>query len=192
MECGHAAPQAPAVTGNAPPALIEGTEQPAAPAVSERCWRRIPPGFTEQCPNDATGGVRLKLYPALSIQKRYGKRDMLALIFDLPVCADLLLADDRDRGDQQPAAGHVAARLHQGSRDQQRNHGILPIKEESVIEHIAFSDPEYELLRQTMLKRSARRPTKRRKADGRDRHGDPRGGSAGFGRPRARCIPRST
>jgi hypothetical protein len=55
MECGHAAPQAPAVTGNAPPALIEGTEQPAAPAVSERCWRRIPPGFDRAMPERRDG-----------------------------------------------------------------------------------------------------------------------------------------
>jgi hypothetical protein len=68
-ECGHAAPQAFASSSSS-----SGAE-PAGAAVSERCWRRIPPDFAEQCPHDATGGIRLKLYPALAIQKRYGKRD---------------------------------------------------------------------------------------------------------------------
>jgi hypothetical protein len=155
MECGHAAPQAPAVTGNAP-GPHQGTEQPAAPAVShdtvERCWRRIAPAFTEQCPNDATGGIRMKLYPALAVQRRYGKRDLLALLLDLPVCPGCFaqMTPLEVLSNQPPEMWGAFSKMVQ-----KRNHGILPIKEQSEIEHLPFDDPEYVLLRKSAAQQRA-------------------------------------
>lgn len=155
MECGHAAPGAlqPADHGRGVDgdSLKVATTPPAA-AVSERCWRRIAPTFAEQCPNDATGGVRLKLYPALSIQKRYGKRDMLALIFDLPICASCFsqMTAIEVINNQPPEMWQSFSKICQ-----QRNQGILPIKENSEIEHLPFDDPEYVLLRRSSAEQRA-------------------------------------
>jgi hypothetical protein len=90
--------------------------------------------------------VRLKLYPALSIQKRYGKRDMLALIFDLPICATCFsqMTAIEVINNQPPEMWQSFSKICQ-----QRNQGILPIKENSEIEHLPFDDPEYVLLRRT-------------------------------------------
>ena len=144
----NAAPQAEQATTD-----LGGCGQAVPPAVAaERCWRRIAPTFAEQCPNDATGGVRLKLYPALTIQKRYGKRDMLALIFDLPVCASCFgqMSAVEVINNQPPEMWRTFTKLVQ-----QRNNGILPIKEQSEIEHLPFDDPEYVLLRRQSAKQRA-------------------------------------
>jgi hypothetical protein len=124
MECGHAAAGAlqPADHGRG----VDGDNlkvatTPPPSAVSERCWRRIPPGFEEQCPHDATGGIRLKLYPALAIQKRYGKRDMLALDPRPAGVRRVLRQDDRDRGAQQPRHRPMAG-VHQGRPAAQPRH----------------------------------------------------------------------
>jgi hypothetical protein len=150
MECGHAAPQVP--EGPTSSFSSRGTPEPAAAAVSERCWRRIPPDFAEQCPHDATGGIRLKLFPALTIQKRYGKRDMLALILDLPVCADCfkLMTPIEVLSNLGPAQWQAFSKVAQ-----QRNNGVLPIKEQSEIEHLPFEDREYTMLRLELAKKRA-------------------------------------
>ena len=112
---------------------------------SEKCWRRIAPGFEDSCQNNATGGITLVLFPHQHIQKRYGRRPMLRVILDLPVCAEcfvkmtpLQVIQD---GLQLGGWGEMVKFA------QRRCGGILPIKEESVIEHIPFSDPEYAALR---------------------------------------------
>lgn len=151
MECGHAAPQ-----GNSLPCTSseglrhDGKVPPAAPAVFEQCRRRKAPDFTEQCLAFATGGVRLILFAADTIQKRYGRRPMLALILDLPLCdacfqlmTPLQVITD---GLQPGQWGAIAKEA------QRRNSGILPVRENSLIELIPFADPEYVALRAHIAK----------------------------------------
>jgi hypothetical protein len=58
-------------------------QDPTSWNVAERCWRYIdPPKNTEQCPNDATGGIRLKLFPGESDAEALREASMLALILD--------------------------------------------------------------------------------------------------------------
>lgn len=145
MECGHAAAQDdPGPTSSSRPV------QPAAAAVFERCWRHFGPSFSEQCPNQATGGVQLLLYPHERFQKRYGRRPMLKLILDLPVCASCFAvmtpAEVIENG-LQPGHWGVASK-----EAQRRNAGVLPIKENSLIAHVAFADPEYTALREHLAK----------------------------------------
>jgi hypothetical protein len=77
---------------------------------------------------------------------------MLALILDLPVCAECFgkmtaIEVLNNLGpDQWQAFTKVA---------QQRNHGILPIKEQCEIEHLPFDDAEYEVLRSQLAKKAA-------------------------------------
>jgi hypothetical protein len=137
MECGHAAPQvqeARAPSGQPLPG------EPARAAVFEPCRRRIEPDFTQNCPNEATGGYRLTLHAAPAVQKRWGKRSMLTLIVDLPVCPECFarstvfdMTDVKLR-----AALNVEAQRH--------NKGILVDWKETELEHVAFSDPEYQIL----------------------------------------------
>lgn len=147
MECGHAAAQAPAVTGNdpRPTSSSSGPDQPAAAAVVERCWRRIPPAYTEQCEHNATGGIRLVCYAAEHLQKRYGRKPLLKLILDLPVCSScfaLMTPMQVIVDGLQPGQWADISRT-----SQKRNHGVLPIKEQSTIEHVPFTDHEYAALR---------------------------------------------
>lgn len=105
----------------------------------------MPPEYTERCPAMATGGIRLILFAADTIQKRYGRRAMLSLILDLPVCeacfklmTPLQVITD---GLQPGQWGAIAKEA------QRRNSGILPLRENSLIEHIPFDDAEYAALR---------------------------------------------
>jgi hypothetical protein len=128
-------------------------QDPTSWNVAERCWRYIdPPKNTEQCPNDATGGMRLKLFAGEAIQRRYGKKLMLALILDLPVCAECF-----SKMSALEVIKNLDGRLWSAlsKMAQRQNRGIVPIKESSEIEHLAFDDPEYVLLRKQMAKRAA-------------------------------------
>jgi hypothetical protein len=155
MECGHAAPGAlqPAdhgrgVDGAAQPTAgsREVATTPPAAAVSERC--AVKDG-EEQCPHQAAGGLRVNLHATPAIQKRYGKRVMLSLIFDLPVCLACfpkltpanLMSDDQWR-----AFSKVA---------QQRNSGILADRGQTEIVLCRFEDPEYVALRQQIERQRA-------------------------------------
>jgi len=115
-----------------------------AAAVSERCHRRLEPDFAHGCPAEATGGYRVTLHAAPAIQKRWGRRSMLSLIVDLPVCADCFSKSTIfDITDQE-------LRLRLGKTAQRMNSGILVDWKETVLEHVPFSDREYQiLLRQT-------------------------------------------
>lgn len=137
MECGHVAPQvqeARAPGGHPLPG------EPAAAAVSERCRRRIEPDFTQNCPNEATGGYRLTLHAAPAVQKRWGRNSLLSLIVDLPVCAECFAKSTAfDMTDAQLRAGL-------NKQAQQLNQGILVDWKETELEHVPFSDPEYQIL----------------------------------------------
>jgi len=117
---------------------------------SEKCWRRIAPDFKDPCPNNATGGITLVLFPHQHIQKRYGHRPMLRVILDLPVCAECF---PKMTARQVIADGLLPGQWGVLSKAaQRRNNGILPVNEESAIEHISFSNPEYAALRAHIAK----------------------------------------
>jgi len=121
--------------------------QPAAAAHSERC--AVKKDGEEQCPNQAAGGLRVNIYATPTIQKRYGRKVMLSLIFDLPVCLECMsritpanvMTDDQWR-----AFSKVA---------QQCNSGILADRAETEIVVCRFEEPEYVTLRQKIEKRAA-------------------------------------
>jgi len=114
---------------------------------SERC--AVKKDGEEQCPNQAAGGLRVNIYATPTIQKRYGRKVMLSLIFDLPTCLacipkftpDNLMTDNQWR-----AFAKVA---------QQRNSGILADRAETEIVLCQFEDPEYVALRDQITKRAA-------------------------------------
>lgn len=150
MECGHAAPASEEpVTGGESQDAPTRSPAPAA-AVFDHCVRRIPPAFIEHCPNSATGGIRLKLFAHQRFQKRYGKRPMLEVLLHLPVCAGCFA--------QMTPAQVIADGLQPGQwgavskEAQRRNAGILPIREESEIEHVPYADAEYTALREHIAK----------------------------------------
>lgn len=146
MECSHAAAQAPAVTGNGSPAPTQGTSQPAPAAVSERC--RVT-RTDQQCEHQAAGGLRLNLYATPTIQKRYGRRVMLSLIFDLPVCSTCmptLTLADLVNAEQWKAFSKVA---------QQRNAGVLVDRAQTEIVLCKWDEPEYVTLRNQIAQRAA-------------------------------------
>lgn len=120
--------------------------QPAAAAVSERCAVN---DTGEQCPNDAAGGLRVNLYATQTIQKRYGRRSMLSLIFDLPICLACLpkVTPANVMTDEQWRAFSKAA--------QQRNSGILADRAQTEILLCPFEDPEYVHLRERIAKQAA-------------------------------------
>ncbi len=151
MECGHAAPQvSPPSSDRRNSSEAEtasaGLSVPAGAAVSERC--AVKDG-EEQCPHQAAGGLRVNLHATPAIQKRYGKRVMLSLIFDLPVCLACfpkltpanLMSDDQWR-----AFSRVA---------QQRNNGFLADRAQTEIVLCQFEDPEYVALRQQIERQRA-------------------------------------
>lgn len=127
------------------PVPSPGADQtPAQTAAPERCWRKVAPAFVEQCQNEATGGIRLKLFASQAIQKRYGKRSLLELVLDLPVCAQCfskMKPHEVMSEEQWREFGKVA---------QRRNHGILAAREETELVHIPFSDQAYQALRKQM------------------------------------------
>jgi len=154
MECGHAAPGAlqPADHGRGVDGSARETGSrevattPPAAAVSERC--AVKEG-DEQCPHQAARGLRVNLHATPAIQKRYGRRVMLSLIFDLPVCLACfpkitpanLMTDDQWR-----AFSKVA---------QQRNSGILADRGQTEVVLCQFEDPEYVALRQQIERQRA-------------------------------------
>ncbi len=142
----EAAPQAPAVTGNAPTSAQE-QEQPAAPAVSERC--SVKDG-EEQCQNQAAGGLRVNLYATQTIQRRYGRRVMLSLVFDLPVCLGCMskITPSNLMTDEQWRAFSRVA--------QQRNSGVLADRSQTEIVLCKFDDPEYQALRAQIAKQQTK------------------------------------
>jgi hypothetical protein len=139
MELGHAAPQGPE-TASRPDA------PPAGAAVSERC-RVTDEGV--QCNDQAAGGVRLNLYATPTVQKRYGRRVMLSLILDIPVCRGCLpklLPAHVINGEQWKAFSKVA---------QQRNAGVLPDPEQSELVLCEWAEPDYVALRKQIAKHRA-------------------------------------
>lgn len=103
----------------------------------------------EQCPNTAAGGLRVNIYATPTIQKRYGRKVMLSLIFDLPMCLTCMpkvtpanvMTDDQWR-----AFAKVA---------QQRCNGVLADRAQTEIVVCKFEDPDYVALRAQIAKRSA-------------------------------------
>jgi hypothetical protein len=102
----------------------------------------------EQCSNEAAGGLRLNMFPTLAVQKRYGKRVMLSLIMDLPICAACMpkvtpsnvMTEEQWRGFSRAA--------------QQRNSGILADREQTEIVLCQFNEPEYVALRAHVAKQA--------------------------------------
>ena len=126
----------------------------------EPCWRRLEPEYKDPCPNNATGGIRLTLYPHESIQKRYGKKPMLRLVLDLPVCSECF---PKMTPAQVISDGLAPGQWGEMSKIAQRKcNGILPAKDESVIEHVPFTDPEYMGLRAQIDKARGREAGGRR------------------------------
>jgi hypothetical protein len=120
--------------------------QPAGAAATERCMVK---NGEEQCPNQAVGGLRVNLHAAPAIQKRYGRRVMLSLIFDLPVCLacmSKLTPDNLMTEEQWRAFSKVA---------QQRNSGVLTDRAQTEIMLCQFEEPEYVALRQQIARRAA-------------------------------------
>lgn len=114
---------------------------PAVAAAGEKCSCKVPPDWVEPCTNDAVAGLRVNLYAKPAIQKRYGKKVLLSLIFDLPVCATCFpnaSAFNVMNDEQWKAFSKVA---------QQRNNGILADREQTEIVRCEFDDPEYVALR---------------------------------------------
>lgn len=118
--------------------------------VQERCVRRIAPAFEVQCANNAAGGIRLKLYASPTLQKRYGRRPLVQLILHLPVCEAcfaLMTPAEVIANGMEPGQWGAASK-----EAQRRNHGVLPIKDESLIEFVAWTNPEYVALREHIAK----------------------------------------
>lgn len=141
-----------AAVPEAPPAGPDAAAIVAA-AAEEACWRRLPPEFTQPCTNKATGGVKLKLFPHQSIQKRYGKKPMLELILDLPICSTCFPQMTPDEVIQKGMAPEQWGAISKAA--QRRCNGILPMREESVIEPVPFDDPQYLQLRAHIAKQRA-------------------------------------
>ena len=115
------------------------------------CVRRKEPDFVEACENPASGGVRLSLFAHERMQKRYGRRPLLSVLLDLPVCPECY-----SRMNAMQVIGDGLANGQWGAISkiaQQRNYGVLPIKENSTIEHVPFDDPEYLTLRRAQARK---------------------------------------
>lgn len=142
----HAAAQAPMPIEDAPPAAPLGTALPAAAAFP--CMRRLEPDFTKPCPNQAAGGLKITLKPSPTITKRWGLHSMLTFILDLTVCeacfpkVNILEVTDP----------HFRSRL--GKAAQQMNNGVLVDWSQTVIEPVAFEDPQHVVLRREMAARA--------------------------------------
>lgn len=139
----HAAP--PARPGQE--TVASGT--PATAGAAPPCTRRIEPDFTQNCPNQSAGGLRLTLRPHETVEKRWGTHSLLSFVMDLPVCATCFpkvqimeITDERLRS----ALVRFA---------QQGNNGILVDWKRTVIEHLAFDHPDYVMLRKQMEKSAA-------------------------------------
>lgn len=145
----QAADQAPETTTPSPAAVQPITQL-------GKCWRRIEPEYVKGCENDATGGVRLILFPAETLQKRYGRKSMLSLILDIPVCSSCF---PKMTAHQVIADGLAPGQWGQMSKiAQQLNKGWLPIKENSLIEHVPPEDPQYMALRAQIAKSAGAAP----------------------------------
>lgn len=111
------------------------------------CRRRLEPDFTQPCPNEATGGLRITLKPSPTVSKRWGLHSMLTFVMDLPVCASCFpKVNITEITDQ-------ALRARLGKSAQQMNNGVLVDWSQTVIEHVTFDDPQLAGLRATMAKR---------------------------------------
>ncbi|TAK84321.1 MAG: hypothetical protein EPO20_14625 [Betaproteobacteria bacterium] len=142
-ECGHAAPPVPAGASSS----SSGDGETAAAAVSERC--SVKDG-EEQCQNQAAGGLRINLYATQTIQRRYGRRVMLTLIMDLPVCLGCMskITPNNLMTDEQWRAFSRVA--------QQRNSGVLADRSQTEIVLCKFDDPEYQALRAQIAKQQTK------------------------------------
>ncbi|HEX5128240.1 MAG TPA: hypothetical protein VFV90_00770 [Usitatibacter sp.] len=108
--------------------------QPDGAGHGERC-------LAHDCGKPAVAGLRVNLYATKAIQERYGRKVMLSLIFDLPVCEACfpsVTAADLMNDEQWKAFAKVAA---------QRNSGIIADRAQTEIVMCAFEDPEYVMLR---------------------------------------------
>lgn len=141
MKRGHAAQQG---AGPSTSSSSDGALMPAGAAVSERCW--VKQG-EQQCPNQAAGGLRVNFYATPAVQKRYGKRVMLSLIMDLPVCLACMskVTPANVVSDEQWRAFSKVA--------QQRNSGVLADRSQTEIVLCHFDEPEYVTLRNQMAKK---------------------------------------
>ncbi len=113
-------------------------------ATAEKCTRRLEPAFTENCPNDAAGALKVTLRPAETIEKRWGVHSLLSLIIDLPVCASCLpkvrIMEITDQ----------ALRVQLSRTAQRLNNGVLPDWGRTVIEQCAYDDPKLLTLRKEL------------------------------------------
>jgi hypothetical protein len=144
MERGHAAQQGAGPSTSS--SSSDGAPTSAGAAVSERCWVK---NGEEQCPNQAAGGLRVNFYATPAVQKRYGKRVMLSLIMDLPVCLACMpkvTPANVVNEEQWRAFSKVA---------QQRNSGVLADRSQLEIVLCHFGEPEYVALRNQMAKQRA-------------------------------------
>lgn len=129
-------------------------QAPPEPRPNQCSWAPRGPDDMTRCANEGVGGVRLTLFASKTIQKRYGRKSMLSLILDMPICASCWSGVTIQTCTDQP----LRAMLSRAA--QRMNSGILVDFNESVFEPVAFDHPEYVLLRQTSEKQ-------RKAADGR-------------------------
>lgn len=144
MECGLAAQQE--VGPSTLSSSSDGALTPAGAAVSERCW--VKEG-EKQCQNQAAGGLRVNFYATPAVQKRYGKRVMLSLIMDLPVCLACMskVTPANVVSEEQWRAFSKVA--------QQRNFGVLADRSQTEIVLCQFDEPDYVVLRNQVTKQRA-------------------------------------
>lgn len=102
----------------------------------------------KKCGKPAIGGLKITLYPAPTVQQRYGRHAMLSMVMDLPTCEACLphlnglnLLSNEQWGEMSKIA-------------QQRNKGILPMREQTVVELCPFDDPDYVNLRRAQATKS--------------------------------------
>jgi hypothetical protein len=94
-----------------------------------------------KCGKPASGGLRISMYGAPTVQKRYGRKSLLSLVMDLPTCCDcfpIITAFNVMSNEQWAEFSKIC---------QQRNNGIVPARDQTVIELIAFDDKDYVALR---------------------------------------------
>jgi hypothetical protein len=117
--------------------------------MTEACTRRIGANFEESCPTPATGGLRVTLRPAETVEKRWGRKSLLTFVMDLPLCPSCFpkvsITEVIDPDLRQSLARTA----------QKMNNGVLVDWSRTLLEHVPFDDPYYIALRGEMDKRAA-------------------------------------
>jgi hypothetical protein len=114
--------------------------------MTEACTRRI---GEDNCPAEATGGLRVTLRPAETVEKRWGKKSLLTFVMDLPLCPSCFpkvsIMEITDPGLRQSLMRTA----------QQMNEGVLVDWSRTLLEHVPFDDPYYRTLRGEVDRRVA-------------------------------------